>query len=422
MKIRIRRKKLPEWLLLYIWIMPFALPFLLELLHLPSIIKYTLDVAWIILLFAMEINRIRIPNVQVNTLIKIVTLFFGISIIGFLMNYQSILYYLWGFRNNFRFYVFFLACILYLSPTSSEKCLSSIDTFFWINFPLVLLQYFVLHKKQDFVGGIFGTQAGCNGYLNIFLSIVVTKSILYFLNKKEKQSVCLMKCCAALIAAVLSELKIFFIEFLLIIFLIMFLSKFSVRKFTVITLCAVGIVIGAKMISVLFPDFSGWFSIDGILKIIGSERGYTSRNDMNRLNAVAYAMDNFLPSFKDKIIGLGLGNCDYATFDFLTTPFHRVYGWTNYGWFSSAFLILETGFAGLIAYISFFVVLYFGADKLEKTAQANMLYCQLARVMAVLSVLMVIYNAALRTEAAYMMYFVLSLPFIKHQNTNAVSA
>lgn len=422
MKIRIRRKKLTEWLVLYIWIMPFLLPFFGELLHLPSAMKYTLDLAWILLLFVMIINRMRLPNEQVSTLAKIAILFFLVTVVGLLLNYQSILYYLWGFRNNFRFFVFFLACIFNLSQPSAEKCLSLLDKMFWLNFVLVAFQFFVLHKNQDFIGGIFGTQAGCNGYLNIYLIIVVTKSILLFLNKKEKQSLCLLKCCVALIVAVLSELKIFFIELLLIIFLIMFMAKFSVRKIAVAMLCTVGIVIGAQMVSVLFPDFSGWFSIKGILKITSSDSGYTNRNDINRLNAVAYAVDNFLPLLKDKMFGLGLGNCDYASFAFLTTPFYRAYGWTNYVWFSSAFLILETGFAGLAAYISFFVVLYFGVGKLEKTAQANMHYCQLAKVMAVLSILMVIYNATMRTEAAYMMYFVLSLPFIKQQNTTAVSA
>lgn len=418
MKIRIQRKKPPEWLVLYIWIMPFLLPFFLEFLHLPSLIKYTLDAAWLALMFFMVVNRVRIPNTQVKTLAKIVLLLLVITIIGFLRNYQSIMYYLWGFRNNFRFFVFFLACIFYLTQQSAEKCLAFFDAMFWVNLPLVLLQYFVLHKEQDYVGGVFGTMVGCNANMNIFLVIVITKSILYFTSRKESLGMCLLKCGMALVIAVVSELKIFFVELLLIIFMALFMTKFSFRKYGMMIFCIIGVVVGAQLVSVLFPVFKGWFSISGIMEIINSESGYTSKNDINRLTAVAFVVDHFLPTFMDKLIGLGLGNCDYASFPFLTTAFYRAYKRTNYVWFSSAFLALETGFIGLAVYISFFVVLFFGVRKLEKMSKANQIYCQMAKIMAVLSVVMIIYNASMRTEAGYMMYFALSLPFIKQKNTN----
>ena len=76
-------------------------------------------------------------------------------------------------------------------------------------------------------------------------------------------------------------------------------------------------------------------------------------------------------------------------------------------------MVLETGFVVLAVYISFFVVMYFGTDRMERAAEADSIYCQMAKVMAIMSVLMLIYNSAMRTEAGYMAYFVLSLPFIK---------
>lgn len=401
--------------MLYIWIMPFLLPFFLELLHLPSMMKYTLDVAWFLLLLYISVNRMRLPNIQANTLAKIIVCFFLVTIVGFLRNYQSVMYYLWGFRNNFRFYVFFLACIFFLSQQSAEKCLKFFDAMFWVNFLLVLLQYFVLHKAQDFLGGIFGTSVGCNAMMNIFLVIVITKSIMYFIARKETLGMCLLKCGVALIAAVFAELKVFFIELLLIIFMALFLTKFSFRKFGMVILCCIGVVVGAQMVAAIFPAFKGWFSIDRILDIISSDRGYTNDNDINRLTAVSFVANNFLPTFWDKMLGLGLGNCDHASFSFLTTAFYRAYQSTNYVWFSSAFLFLETGFVGLTTYISFFAALFVGVHKLEKSFKANLLYCQMAKITAVLSVVMIIYNSAMRTEAGYMMYFVLALPFIKNQ-------
>lgn len=413
MKIKYRRKKLPEWLVLFILVMPFVLPLLTEVLRLPSLLKYTLDIAWIILLGYMCIHRLRIPNKQAFTLWKVTLLFFVLTFVGFLFHYQSIVYYLWGLRNNIRFFVFFFACIFFLSQQSIENYLTFFDKVFWLNIPVVLIQYFVLREHQDNIGGIFGTEVGCNGYMNIFLVIVVAKSVLYFVYKKEKLKICLLKCSIALLIAILSELKMFFVELLLIVFLAMFMTQFTFRKIGIAAMCIAGVFVGARLVSFLFPDFSGWFSLEGIMKIISSEKGYTGRNDINRLTAIAYTLRKFLPTTFDKLFGLGLGNCDHATFYFLTTPFYRTYKWTRYFWFSSSFLAVETGLIGLFVYVSFFVSLFFCADKREKTTNSNLLYCQLAKIMSVLCIVMIAYNSSLRAETAYMMYFVLSLPFAR---------
>lgn len=417
MKIRFRRKKLPEWLVLFILAMPFAFFLLMELLHIPSLIKYTLDIAWLVLLFLMLANRTRLPNLQAKKLMGVAGAFFLVSLVGFLLNYQSPLYYLWGLRNNARFFVFFFACICYVDGRSVENYLKFFDVLFWINFPVTLYQFFVMEMAQDYLGGIFGTEKGCNGYMNVFLVIVVTKSILYFMSRKESAWKCLAKCAVALIVAVLSELKVFFLEFLVIAGMIMLMTKFTFRKFGIILLTVVGIVVSAQAVAVLFPDFAGWFSVEGILDISASEEGYTSHDDVNRLTAITYVLTRFLPSLADKLFGIGLGNGDYASFAFLTTPFYLTYGWTNYVWFSTSFLVLETGLIGLVIYIWFFVVMYFSAHKREKTGQGNLQYCQMAKIMTVISIIIVVSNVSMRTEAAYMMYFVLSLPFIRNEGS-----
>ena len=39
--------------------------------------------------------------------------------------------------------------------------------------------------------------------------------------------------------------------------------------------------------------------------------------------------------------------------------------------------------------------------------------CQISIIMVVCAIMLVIYNSSLRTEAGYMIYFMLSLPFIR---------
>ena len=83
----------------------------------------------------------------------------------------------------------------------------------------------------------------------------------------------------------------------------------------------------------------------------------------------------------------------------------------NYNWFSSAFLFLETGYIGLIAYLSFFVICFICAVRQLKKG-ANELFCRISMIISIICIIMVFYNSSLRTETAYMVFFALALPFV----------
>ena len=416
MKIRFRRKTKTEWLCLFILCMPFCFFLLLDLLQLPDLVKYTVDLAWIFLLLAMVFSHITLPNSQTKQLLTIIGIFFGLSVFVYLLNYQSLLFYFWGLRNNIRFFVFFFACVLYIRERSVENYLRFFDLLFWINFFVVLYQFLFLGQNQDHLGGLFGMEKGCNGYTNVFLMIATTISILSYMNHREGLFQCLLKLGAALLIAILSELKIFIVELIIIAALAAVIAKFSLRKLGIILAIIIGALIAGNLIAILFPVFSEWFSVERMWRNVTSNKGYTASDDMNRFTAVSIALARFLPSWWNKLFGLGLGNCDYAGFSFLMTPFFRTYGWMNYTWFSSAFLILETGIVGLVLYCLFFAFVFLEASKMEREKPARQLQCQMARVLSIMCLLLVIYNASLRTEAAYMMFFVLALPFLKDES------
>lgn len=416
MNIRLQRKSVWEWLVLFVLAMPFALAFFTELLGLPSALKYTVDIGWAVLLLGLLANRIRLPDRSAAGLLMLAFLFFALTPIGVLTHFQSPLYYLWGLRNNLRFFVFFFACICFLREERAAQCLGLLDLLLWINLPLVLYQFFTLDKEGiyfgDYLGGIFGMQVGCNGYMNIFLMIVVARSVLRYMNHQESLLRCGINCVIALLIAAISELKIFFLEFAAIVALASLITRFSFRKLWIILGGILGMLVAIRMIYVLFPAFDGWFRLDRIWDTITSEKGYTGYNDMNRMTAVSMSLDRFLLSPWEKLFGLGMGNCDHANFDFLVTPFYRANNKLNYSWFSSAMLVLETGLAGLVLYVLFFVVLYFAAHGRQRRKQADLLHCQLARIMALMCLVLILYNNSLRMESAYMIFFILSLPFL----------
>ena len=421
LKLRFRKKSRAEWLTLFVLVMPFLFFLLMDILHFPSLVKYTIDVGWVCLLTLLVYKRRRLPNMQSAGLFKIAGAFFLLTLIGFLYNYYSGLYYLWGMRNNLRFFVFFFACVFFLNTQSVENYMKFFEKLFWINLPVVLYQFFVLGKEQDLLGGIFGVGRGCNGYTNIFLLIIVTRSVLRYLNGEEKLFMCLLKSAVAMMIAALSELKMFFIELVLVVAMTMILTRFSFRKLWISCAIVLGIVGGIRLLAYVFPLYEGWFTIERIWRAATNKAGYTSSNDINRLTVVSFALNRFLPTGLNKLFGLGLGNCDFAAFDFLTTPFYRQYGRLNYVWFSSAFLILETGLVGLMTYCSFFVYLYFAAGKRKREKKAPTVYCQMAQILSAMCLVLVVYNGSLRTEAAFMMYFVLSLPFLPWERAHGKS-
>ena len=80
--------------------------------------------------------------------------------------------------------------------------------------------------------------------------------------------------------------------------------------------------------------------------------------------------------------------------------------------------MLETGLLGFALYCLFFVYVFVAAGRRQKNGEADTVLCQMAMVMAVMSIFFIVYNVSMRTESAYLVYFILSLPFLKGKNTD----
>ena len=411
--IKIKKRSQTSWLIwLLVWL-PFLFGTLNDLLKLPWAIRYLLDVAWIVLVYfqirSYGFIKQRITNGIATWTVYLLT----ITFLVYLVQCQSPLYYLWGVRNNFRFYAAFLAFSVFLLPQEAEEYTKLFDILFWINCVVSLIQYAFLGLDGDHLGGIFSTEVGGNGYTNIFFSVIITKSVLFYLEKKETTWQCMTKCMAALLIAALAELKFFFVEFVIILVLSVLFTNFTWRKFCLILGGGAAVTVGAALLSILFPNFANFFSLDWFAETATSDKGYTSSGDMNRLTAIPMINELWLKTWGERLFGLGLGNCDTSTFAIVNTPFYEQYGHLHYTWLSYAMIYLECGWIGLIFYFGFFVLVYFGARKIEKRSEGTVkTYCRISRIMAIMCMIISIYNSSLRTEAGYMAYFVMAIPFV----------
>lgn len=416
LKIKYKKRSQNERLVEFILFFPFLFAIFEQLFHIPNLERYLIDICWLLLFFKMFLSKNYNIGNQSKILKKWIICFLVFTAVIYLFQYQSILYYIWGVRNNFRFYIFFFGCIAYLKIKNIDSYLELFDKIFYINFIICLFQYFILGIRQDFLGGIFGVEVGCNGYLNIFQVIIISKSIIYYLNKKETLVKCITKCSMALVISAFAELKFFFVEFIIIVILAILLTRFTWRKIVIIISTIVGVSLGISLLTHIFPNFKEVMSIQGLLESASSDKGYTASGDMNRLTSITISNKLFLKTYIMRIFGLGLGNCDHSTFDFLSTPFYKAYNLLHYDWLSTAYIYLEMGIIGLIFFFGFFIIIYLVIATRIKENSTNIKYVQLAQIIAVMCIIIAIYNSTLRTEAAYMLYFILAIPFLNNKN------
>lgn len=419
--IRYKKPSRQEFLLWLILLLPFAFGTLNDLFGLPDFIKYACDLCWLGLLVRMLVHVPKLDK-PAGKLLLWLGVFLLVTLFAYIFNYQSILYYLWGLRNNFRFYVFFFALIVYFRKEYIPTAMRLFDVLFWINAAVSLVQFFVLGLNQDFLGGIFGVTKGVNAYTNNFSLIVTAYSILRYLNRKESLLSCFLKCGTALVIAALAELKFFYIEFAVVVILASLITKFTWRKFCIIVGGVAGVILTVSLLIKIFPDFADFFTVESIWNSASRKGGYSASSDLNRLNSVSVLISRFMKEGWQQVLGLGLGNCDTSNFDFLNTTFYSQYSWLRYAYFSIAFMFLENGFAGLVFFLGFFVLAYFLCGSVKAEDVQDRIYIQLSKIISVCCLMIAVYNASLRQESSYMLYFSLALGFIaSRKNGPAIS-
>lgn len=415
MKIIIQKKTQMWYSICLLILMPFLFGLLNEFYKLPYFIRYILDVAWLFLLLLMWFNRK--PN-NMRGLIAWVAVFAAYTLLVYMVQYQSALYYLWGVRNNFRFLVAFFAFAAFLNPRDISGFLKLFDGVFWINLAVSMYQFYLLDFSGDHLGGVFGVEEGANNYTNLFMLIVVARSMLLYLNKQERTWYTVIKCVAVLYISAMAELKFFFVEFLLILALAILFTSFTWRKFWLIIGSIIAVMAFATLLGILFPNFAGFLTLEFFLEVGLSDKGYTSSGDLNRLNAITQINELWLKDWPQRLFGLGLGNCDTSSFEFLNTPFFEQYGDMHYSWMSYAHMYLECGWIGLIFYLGFYVIVFLQISAITKKMTGDFkIYCQISRIMSVMCLFITAYNASLRSESAYMAYFVLAIPFALQRYT-----
>lgn len=401
----------PKWLIYLQILYCLVNKFLISQFGFPNAINYATDLLMLLCLgFALKTQYEKREKTFAAIPLLFAFLFFFIGTFSTVFQGGSVILVAWSWRNLMRFFAFFFSCIVLLDMEDIRRITSLFPVFFWANVLTVSFQFWIQGYSQDNLGGLFGTDMGCNGHMNTFLCIYLAYICVNYIRKKISFRQFFLVSLGALYIAALSELKFLFVEYVFILGMAMLFSRFSWRVLLMIAGAVFGLYIGITLFNNFFP---GWdFSLEQIVEYAG-EGGYSTATDLNRMTALQRVSEEFLTEPMQLLFGLGLGNCE--TSSFFESSFFQQYGATlHYTYLLQAFTLLETGWVGLALFLGFFVSVFCLVKKYQRMIPEEwMPYYQMAGIIAVVCVVHCFYNNALRVEnSGYLAYYVLAIPFI----------
>lgn len=383
-----------------------------DVLHFPSTITYLTDVILIYIIFMkFPLIRAQIRQAKCKYQLRIVGLIVLCMMLGAIFNLVSPLLTLWGARNNLRFFAFFFVCIGLLGKKDVDSIVTLFKVFYWMNVIMCLFQYFVLGYSNDYLGGFFGITQGCNAYINILICIILAITFGEYFTKRMNLIKLIPYVITTLLIATLCELKIFYIEFIIIAFVTLLCTKPSFKTIGICFFIGIGLLMAIQLMIRYNPEILAMFTDPDSIEYYLSGNGYTNSGDLNRFSAIQDIHSMFFDGdLFHSLFGFGLGNCEYSSFSFLQSDFYKQYGFLNYRWMTHAWVYLEQGAIGLILLVGFFLsilgYIIYNRKRIRKDIQIA--------VIAFLPTCLIgiIYNCALELEASYIIAIMCSLPFI----------
>lgn len=378
--------------------------FFWSMLGLPWELIYIFDlfVAVEFLWVMRSVQRVM-RRVKLYQMIPYLILFILYLFLTQLFSFTSLGLAVMAYRRIFRFVLFYFACAVLLEKKSIDKIIRLMLMLQAVNFVLTLYQYFFQGLSQDYLGGIFGIERGANAYSNTFLCIICTYMIVAYLDKRVRFWPMMLTLGSSLLISALAELKVFFVEIVVIVLAAVLMSRPSIRTIKIILFGAAGFVGAMAVLAKLFPEHMAILLSWALFSEYTTEaiHGY----NISRLNAFSDINRIF---FEGDVIrnlfGYGFGNCETGS------AFYDVYEKYHYTWFSHQVTFLETGYVGVILYGIFYVLVYLHAAKSRKINPENKHYYTLTQISCIISPMWFVYNQSMRVESAYYIFFVMAIP------------
>lgn len=390
----------------------------ISLLHIPSFFKYLVDINFMIMILWMlaankiDFKRQVFPKECRNLYKYLIVYMLGLIMLG-VLKMVPLGQIIWGVRNTFFPLFFLIICTVNLTRDDVKNIFETFFKLQGLNLFCGLYEYFVLGLQNDYLGGMFGTEKGCNGALNVYLIIICTYALSRFMNKKMNLISLIWTLMNSTVLGTLAELKVFYVELVLIVVLSVLVNRRSLKSFLILVSGFFTLFIGILVLSNVNSDSMRFLtSLEQVVEY-NSVTDYGGELVISRLTSFSQ-IDNYF--FEDqvskKLLGYGLGGCeDSETFEWFNSGFADRYRETRYRYLTVSMNYLETGYIGLIAFLVIFIAIFFVAYK-YKTILNDSWVISLVQILCVIYIVTCWYDSSIRSFVGYIMYFSLATLFI----------
>ena len=228
----------------------------------------------------------------------------------------------------------------------------------------------------------------------------------------------LIICASSLVISSFAELKIIYVEIVIIFVIASLVTKFSFKKLVLIILGAVGILIAIRVTLSIFPDMSrNMFTPSFMWNYLTNPGGYVGQfahnaGDINRLSF----WDKCVALFNNKfelLFGFGIGNCDHIEVLGLKSDIYMRFETMHYYMFPLPMILLQQGIIGMVLYIMLLVSLFVAVVKKYRLKDfISKTQTQMTLILCVMTFIITIYDTSLLGKGGYLFFYILSLPFI----------
>ena len=404
--LKINRKTLLIFSLFFIMLQKFFI----DKFSFPTFISYIGDflilIILLLLIMRFKVDKMRLP-ISLSLILILITL---ICFVSTLLSKNSIFIKIWGVKNFFRYFIFFIACLKWLN----KKDISIIFKAFFVLqiFNLVegLYQYSILGYHMDLMGGIFGY--GNGAILNVFQVVLCSYFLLRYLNQKKDFISLLFSLISSFIIAGIAEEKAFFIYLITAFFIILCISRKSFKVFFVSLIAFGTFFLG---IYVLSETNESWnidvlFNIDKMIYYAENSYGLSRINPFKDINDIIFKND-----LKSVLLGLGMGSSYVSNTSILQTNLLINYEYLQYYNFTHSSIYVDIGAFGYILYISFFIALLFFYLKKLINKKYD-IFLSLAIITILISLISIYFSRSLVCNEAGFLYFAISIGFTSIKN------
>ena len=391
----------------------------ISIFHLPRNIRFVIDVVALILIFlGFQKISYALSEKGYRWYFGYIILFIVSTILGSFFRMVPIGQVLWAIRNNYL-YILFGIIVIYLMDTHDvDKVFEFCLKLQVLNVIMGIYEYYILNVHNDYLGGIFGVDQGCNANLNGYMMIISAYAINKYLVKKMSIAKTIWVIGSCTFMAVLSELKMFYVEVVLIVVCSVLLNRKSIKGFMMLAGGFLGLIIGIQVLSVVNPK-----SVEDLISITNMI-DYNTRSDYGAgdIRITRLGSTNLINKwfFKDdmslKLFGMGLGACEDSTsFTFCNSQFATQYRSLGYRNLTMSMNYLETGYIGVICFALIFIFLFLIATKMKNEMSEYKEMASVSQVICIMSVLNFWYSSAIRMNIAYLTFFCIMSVFIYYR-------